>query len=228
MSTWAKSNAHFFFLGFDSALYRLPLDDIAQGEQIVIPSGGWIEVVGINEHYLFLSQRSSDWDSWNHDIYRISLSTLHTEHIDSGVYYGAPIFHPASNSIIFTHANFEEGKIILESLRLDTDIRNTFFEYPSDNISWPNTLGWLLMECDAVMFVNGVSMWGMVDYIFIDSELQAKQIASNEINCNVWQPLKPQNPAEEFISELTVILHAKNYATIDNYVFYLWNKIYIV
>jgi len=237
-STWAKTDTHFFFsytrfsrdYGDDGnavyhihyALYRLPLNDITRGERVAVPGDGEFEILGMSEQYLFVSRRSSDWDSRSYDTYRISLSTLEAVFIDSGIYYGIPFFHLASNSILFAHGGFDEGAVRLEYLRLDTDQRNIFYEFDSENFLSFNT-GWWQMENDAVVFIN--SNWagvdGSADFILIDSELQARQIRSYEIERGITLPSEPQNPAEEFIFELGAHSFG-GYATIGDWVYYLW------
>jgi hypothetical protein len=240
-SKWAKTATHFFFPythmmlvdnngitehQIEYALYRLPLNDISKGERVAIPGEGEIEIVGLNSQYLFIVRRGGDWESRKYNIYRISLSTLQPTLVDSGIYYGVPYFHAASNSVLFAHGGWEEGGVRLEALQLDTNTRHTFYEFESDNFFSFNT-GWWPMEDNAVVFIN--SSWGGTepdsDFILIDSELQARQMQRAEIGGTSapWinpQNQTPQNPAEEFIFELGV----HRYVTMGNWIYYILSE----
>lgn len=228
-STWAKTDTHFFFTdseftGGHHLLYRLPLDNIAQGETVVVPGDGHVEILGMNEQYLFVSRRTGVWEARNYDTYRISLSTLDAVLIDSGIYYGVPRFHPASNSILFAHDNLDEMTVILEYLQLDTGVRNDLYEFESINFASSNT-GWWQMEDGAVVFIN--SDWAgadlAADFVLIDAELRAQRILSTQIGgifTQLPEPLEPQNPAEEYISELDALFSGR-FVMIDDWVYYL-------
>jgi len=231
-STWARTAEHFFFAytRFSAEfphgnfiLYRLPFDDIEQGEQIVVPGEGEIEIIGLDEQYLFIARRADEAGDGGlryFEVYRISLSTLEAALIDDGVYYGVPFFHPIRNSIIFAHSVFDESSVWLEYLQLDTGIRGTIYRFESDNFFTFET-GWWQVENDAVVFIN--SSWGGVDahsdFILIDSEMQAQRIELDNIDIGIALPSLPQNPAGEFISGLEVRTWSP--VTIDNRVYYL-------
>jgi len=234
-STWAKTDMHFFLTtntNFNhpddesqNALYRLSLSNISGSEIIAVPGDGEIEILGINEQYLFVSRRaaSNDWFVRNFDIYRISLSSMEGLLIDSGAYYGVPRYHELSNSILFAHGNFDERIVQLESLQLDTGIRNTFFEFES--VNFDSGMGWWPMEDDFLVFIN--SSWGSAepesDFILINSELQAEQISFSQIERPYTQYTQPQNPAEEFIFDLD-LGPFRNFVTIEDLVYYIWRE----
>ena len=213
-STWAKTDAYFFFVS-DSTLYRLPLNDITQGESVEVPGDGGIAIVGISEESLFVKR--------GEHTYRFSPATLQATLIDSGTYFGVPFFHLASNSILFAHGDFDEKKVWLEALQLDTGIRSTIYEFESHNFS--SGKGWWQMENDAVVFIN--SSWGAAesgsDFILIDSELKAEHIQpSTEI---YMQPLQPQNPGEAFVFELEPFwMRHGRCATAGDWVYYLLDE----
>ncbi|MCL2564927.1 MAG: hypothetical protein FWE24_03845 [Defluviitaleaceae bacterium] len=227
-STWARTDAHFFFSRSEwqaqqpeYILYRLPFNNIAYGEQIKLPGEGEIEILGLNNDYIFISRWNGEWNLHGHDydIYRISLLTLEAELIDTGTYFGVPFFHLASNSIIFSHGDFEGRRVWLEALDLNNGTRHTFYEFNSDNFE--SGTGWRLMENDAALFINsgwyGVEPYS--DFILIDRNLQGVQIQLEDIY-GMPAP-EPQNPGEEFIFGLGALWHS-NYVTIDGWVYYLW------
>jgi len=228
-SAWAKTDTHFFlpsngFWHGDLALYRLPFENISQGERVGLPSDGLIEIVGISEHYLFISQRSGDWTSWHFDVYRISLYTLEAILIDSGVYFIAPTFHPSSNSLLFAHRDLDRGLIWLESLCLDVDVRNVIYE--TYNFFFPDTSGWWQAQNNAVVFfgctVGGIGD-GVPDYFLIDSELRVQQIWSDDINWSYGWPDRWHSPIWELLLELGISTWA--YAVIDDWIYYtLWGS----
>jgi len=203
-STWAKTEEHFFFtstrfttefIDGDFALYRLPLDDITKGGRIDVPGDGEIEILGLDEQYLFVSRRYDDPDTWrlqHYEVYRISLLTLDAMLIDEGAYYGVPFFKLTNNSILFSHVDFDNRIVWLEYLYLDTGARHTFFEFESDNFHSLGT-GWWQMEDGSIVFIN--SIWGGAepgsDFILIDSELQSRQIQLDEIDGTFMRAPKP-------------------------------------
>ena len=245
-STWARSDTYFFFTHnyvtiertdysvirhVDGTLYRLLLKDIEQGERIVVPGNGEIKVVGISESYLFISRVNRNSDnhfSQFYDIYRISLETLETTPIHSGLYSGVPLIHLPSNSILLPHANFDRRMAWVEALHLDTGTRHIVYEFETHNFDSPS-MGWWLMENDAVIFID--SGWGGTsrgsNFILINPELHAKQLDYHEIYGTPSQILQPQNPAEEFIFGLEE--HSWNrwfdaHATIGEWIYYLWSE----
>jgi hypothetical protein len=181
-STWARNSTHFFFLPHSGAIYRLPFGNIERGEAVLFSADGEIEIVGISENYLFISFRSGDWEARNYATYRLSLEEFEPELLDSGIYYGLPRLHAAGASILFTHANVDEGRVWIEALSLETGARRIIYEFDSQNFTSFNT-GWWQMENNAVAFIN--SSWGGAeggsDFIFIDSQLRARRIQLDEI-----------------------------------------------
>jgi len=237
-STWAKTTNHFFFVHtyFDMytwehehVLYRLPLSNISRGERVALPTDDEIEILGICNNYLFISRMTGDWFLQSYNIYRISLLTLETTFIDTGVYYGVPFFHRASNSILFARRDSNEPTVQLEALRLNTGARDIFFEFNS--FAFDSGTGWLLTEDGSVLFVN--SSWGAIDpwsdFILIDAGLNAKHILFDEIDW-AWdwgfqEPMPPQNPAEEFLYELGAFPFGI-YAIMGNRIFYAWCEVW--
>jgi len=242
-SAWAKTEDYFFFthshfavesVDGNFALYRLPLDDIGNGERVDIPSEGYIEIVGIDGQYLFVSRSGGEEGTWRvrhndiYRIYRVSLDTLEAVLIDEGIYYGVPFFHLASNSIFFARVNVDERTFWLESLQLDTNERHVF--YRLDNFELGNGMGWWQAEQDAVVFIN--SAWVAAepnsDFILIDAEFNATQIQLDDISgtfMDAFQPLQPQNLAEKFIHELPPRASGDwSFVTIDEWVYYLWSE----
>ena len=247
-STWAKTPTHFFFVAREatfeydedgtrvhqtsSVLYRLPLDDIMQVAIVAVPGNGELEVVGLSDEYLFVTRKNREghasWHLKTYTTYSVSLATLQTTLIDSGDYFGIPWFHPTSNSILFSHANPAEqevylhslGKFWLESLQLDTGLRQVIYEFESPNFA--SGTGWWQMEGDAVVFIN--SRWGAEeegsDFILLDSELQAQRIELDNIGGIFRQRPQAQNPAEEFIFELGMWHNV--YTTVGDWVYYMW------
>ena len=228
-STWAKTD-EYFFLSHSDGLYRLPFRDITQGEVIPVPNGNF---VGVSGEYLFVSQASGDWGAFNCDTYRISLSTLEATLIDSGMYRGVPFFHAASNSILFVHDNVEAGwignpdgiTVWFEALQLDTGERYTFFEFESNDGALGG-MGWWQMENDAVLFTYSFHD-GDLDHVFIDAELQAKNARYVEIDWGfaIWEDTQPQNPAEEFLSEIGIFPFGA-FVMAGDWIFYLWNEVW--
>jgi len=231
-STWAKTDKYFFFSRthitfvyaedgtsvrqFDSALYRLPLNDITQGDRVAVPHAGSVGIVGTCGQYLFISQRSCDMSAMA-NIYRIAPSTMQATYVYSNEFWGVPVFHAASNSILFAYPNDWHSTLRLGSFQLDTGIHRTIYEFGTYNHHAEN-MGWWQMENDAVIFVNILwvaSDWGP-ETSLIDADLQVQRIQLDEVGRR--QPV-PQNPAEEFIFELGVRLG--QYATIDDWVYYL-------
>jgi len=234
-SAWAKTPEHFFltysheFGGGDYALYRLPLDDITQGNRIAIPGEGRFDILGFDESYLYISRRSEyeevNWYLRHYEIFRVSLSTLETMLIDNGIYYGAPFYHLASNSIIFAHFDSDLEMFRLEYLQLDSGQRHILFE-----IEYNERLlgiGWVQMEADAFTFAIGT--WDAIDentdFVFIDRELNAQQISFEEIDLQRAQITQPQSPAEEFIYNLDPQRFWRwSVVTMGDLVYYLWSE----
>jgi len=241
-STWAKTSTCFFFphsyftVYYDTdgervhqtyhVLYRLPLNNIEQREQVAVPGYGEIRIVGINEQYLFVSRSCDHWNLQQHEVYRISLATLQTTFIDSGTFFGPPLFHPASNSILFAHTDFDfdyinsNTSVRLDSMQLDTGVRSAIFEFESYNFD--SGTGWWQLENDAVIFINsrwGAKEWGS-DFILINSELQAAVIEYEQIN---WTPAIFEVATPEFIRELGGVWRSKH-VIVDDWVYYLYHR----
>ena len=226
-SFWAKTDTHFFFTPIFSNLYRVPLDDINQGEKVELPGEGDIKIVGIDEPYLFVTRQTRNGLEWRqryYNTYRISISTLEATLTDSGMYVGMPFYHGASNSILFARADFDEGLAWLESLQLNTGIRNILYEFESDYFHFDPA--WRQMENNAVLFNGG---WDSPTLIFVDSELQARRlhredmgwdIFNREINLTQEQEAQEPTPAEVFLSERRAWDHTR----IGDWFYYLWSE----
>lgn len=251
-STWAMTDTHLFLTrestktiytdghgwgpnNREFQLYRVRLDDITQLQRIDFRSeGGSVEIVGINEQYIFVSRRSNNasenWLMFQHDTYRICLVTLEAVLIDTGEYSGIPRYHAPTNSILFSHAVFshwdlngrvQRWRFSLESLCLDTGERHFFYEFTSLN-SEAGT-GWWLMENDAAVFIN-IAWLGIshaADFVLIEPNLQARQVTSHQVGY-VWPPLLPTpvTPADEFIYGLGVYALSRS-VTVGEWVFHL-------
>ena len=235
-STQAKTNEYFFFTfreGFgddaEFALYQLPLNDIAQGRRVHVPGDGEIEIVGLCEDYLFVSRRSGDHFLRHYYIYRISLSTLEAQVVGEGIYSGVPFFHAPSNSILLSYRNLDESLTCLEAFHINTGQHRKIYEF--EDLTNSLNSGWWKLECGGVVFIS--SSWGAFElgseFIFIDTELQAKKIERGQIlNAPPTHAihLEAQNPAEEFILSLETVFHNVNFGsfvTIDEWVYYLWS-----
>ena len=222
-STWAKTDTHFFFTS-SAGLHRLPLEDILQGEIITVPSIGTIEIVGINELYLFVSaspRSHIELEDWHFNTYRISHTTLEATLIDSGPYFIAPSFHPPSNSLLFAHRNLDERLILFESLHLDTGLRNVISAFDG-NAFFPHTSWWWQMENGDAVFANctagGIGDGGK-DYFLIDSDFQARQLWPNDIEwTSTWED-RWQDPAGVFLRGLGIF--PWEYVMIYDWVYYL-------
>ena len=199
-STWAKTDDYFFLA--NERLYRLPLEDISQGQAIdFTQTEGVVRIVGAGSGYLFVAVYDErDWMiGRNHYIYQVSLDGLQSQLIDSGEYYGVPFFHQASNSILFARGDMDEGVVWLDSLNLDTGARHTFFEFESDNF-FTDQAGWRQMDDGAVVFINAA--WGAIeprsDFVFIDADLEAKRVGLEETNI---RPIAMQEITRDFMQE---------------------------
>ena len=241
-TTWAKTPTHFFIAHVyftvsynidginigqrNYALYRVPLNNLEQGTRVPIPGDGEIGIVGVNDYYLFISRWDGDFHQGYYEIYRISLQNLHVQLIDSGMFFGVPRLHQASNSILVAYEEFNglDGSIYrLESLSLDTGKRRTVYEFEDHHALG---IGWRQIEGDAVLFL--AHSWGSgIKYVLIDSELVAMQIQSSQIYAATTRTWPPQlnNPAEEFIYTLEwgPFTWGMRHATMGNWLYYLWS-----
>ena len=220
-SKWARTPAH-FFMTRGERIFRVPLDDIAQGVAISVPGYGEIEIVGLCQRYLYVSRLSGEWDTRHYEIYRISFATLQATLIDSGMYLGVPRFHAPSNSILFAHGDSYDGAVWLEYLHLDTGARRIFYEFDSNNFDTVGN-GWMQVKNGSTLFIN--SSWGAAeqgsDFILINPEFYADRIQFYDIEWWFSNPPQPQNPAEEFIFELQPGIWHTHYATAGEWVYYL-------
>jgi hypothetical protein len=166
----------------------VPFDNITQGETVTAPGEGAIEIVGINEEFLFISRRRDTGNTRNFDTYRISLATWDATRVDSGEYDCVPLFHAPSNSLLFAHGCQDESLVRLEVLSLDSDARRFIYEFTTENFHSPE-MGWRLLENNAVLFTNsawGASEWGS-DFILIDADFVAQAVQLDEIE--IRQPI---------------------------------------
>ena len=231
-SAWAKNDTHFFLVdAFYSAdfpsgrftLYGLPLDDISQGQEMHVPGEGMIEIVGIDEQYLYISIRSDQpGEQWaalrRYEFFRISLSTFEATLIYKGEYLGTSFLHLASNSIISISGDLDKGLMWLEYYRLDTSTQNIFYELELYGFDFG--VNWVQMEDEAVVLIGGRHP------ILIDSELYAQHILLEEMYGFFWHGdhlVTPQNPAEEYVLELGRRYYSNwSFATVNDKVYYLW------
>ena len=216
-SVWAKTDTHFFFTPGITSLSRLPLNNIALGERVDLPGEGRIEIVGIDEPYIFAARRTDagyDWRQANRDTYRVCIITLEATLVDSGMYVSVPFFHAASNSILYVRADFDEGLAWLESFQLNTGIRHILYEFESEHFHFDPA--WLQMENDAVVFRGG---WGNPILIFVDSELYAQRIRFED-----FTDASPQQ--EHIFSEADKILNERRAGMrtqIGDRIYYIWH-----
>ncbi|MCL2171630.1 MAG: hypothetical protein FWB71_05695 [Defluviitaleaceae bacterium] len=179
-SSWARTGEH-IFIAYYGGLFRLPLDDIAGGELVQMPGYGDFVIAGMDERYLFVARESGDWEERRFDTYRLCFASLAAELVDSGVYYGAPVFHAGAGMLIFAH-NVDNLSVRLEAMDVATKARRVIYEFESYNFFSFNT-DWWRTENGDVIFIN--SSWGGAeqssDFILIDANLRAEAIGNSQI-----------------------------------------------
>jgi hypothetical protein len=236
-SRWAKTPTHFFlahnYWAYEDgrhthypALYRLPLNNISQGQMIDLPDSGMIDILGMNDEYLLIShEKTGDWRRSHFVIYRLSFETLQATQIAEGVFSCVGRFHAASNSILFLYVDFdlpfEEVTSKLYSLCLDTGERHMIYELETEFLG--GIFSWIQVEDDAVVFSAEFAQLGG-DMVLIDSQLNATQISgitwSDSQSPRFWnQQLPYYSPAREFIYEIEA--WRNGYVILGDWVYYL-------
>ena len=237
-STWAKTPEYFFFTrirrtsttdsdgeiehNMEYMLYRVPLEDITQGERIIVPGDGEIEIVGVCEQFLYVSRKSGDWFERHYETHMVCLTTLEASWLDWGTYYGVPRFHQASNSILFAHGCLDEMVVWLEALKIDTGMRHGIYKFESENFD-SFGMGWWQLDNGNIVFINsswGGAEWGS-DFILIDAGLKAAQVQRHEISTDSPQDPQPQSSIEELIFELGLWWWPERRAIVEDWLFYL-------
>lgn len=177
-------------------LYRVPFANITQGEQVPVPGEGEIDIAGISDEYIIVRRHTAIvGTSLYYRLYRISLSTYEATLIYASVYsseliywgvnHSTPFFHAASYSLLYFHSCYNDSRLWLEYLCLQTGARNTFFELQTEAYFPTHGTVWLHME-DGAVVLRAYALWSMwtvvrTHYILIDAHLNARAIQRGDI-----------------------------------------------
>ena len=235
-STWAKSDTHIFFItsGIYSTTYTKLLSSAIENptqvnEILTIDSFHHraIEIVGINENFLFISViYDSDHSAFNQlrTIYRVCISTFVKEEMFEILSYSVPKLHHTTGSFVFAllcpSSISENSYVTLHSICLDTERQTEIYQFVTEDLS-SSASGWLDMEHDALVFVN--SSWGALegDFVLIDPALNAKSVGHMEIDVHNFASHEIESELSEILSQLVSSLWNSDHTIIGDWVYYI-------